>query len=412
MTAYEIYVFFLCFIIFTMFVVVFGTLIALVLRLKLKLIRLGAEDESIRREYEEMQAHPPKSDLIIRIISYVLCGAFVLFFSFSCMLNLTDDCPSDRTISLKVVRSGSMAVKNDSNKYLVNKQLDNQIQLFDLIVTAPLPAENELRLYDIVVYRNVKDELIVHRIVAIEEPNEDHPDEYRFVLRGDANIHSDAPIGYDQMCSIYTGTHMPFIGSLVVFLQEPVGWLCLLLILCGMFVIPFVEKKLETAKNERLEAMGLLPKPSVPEPEPELSIEGLVMPDQVADVMVAKPRFSQKEDIRIFQQRLWQQSAELKLRYARINSFLCEHSRVSVSFSPNYQTFRISNRYQVKLAVKTGSILVYLPLQPAVCRALGCHTVSDVSDTRSFSALPSLVRIRTDEELERLYPLLDKLTRF
>lgn len=52
MSPYEIYIFVLCFIVFSLFTVLFSTLLFYLVSLTLKLIRNGLEDERIQKEYE------------------------------------------------------------------------------------------------------------------------------------------------------------------------------------------------------------------------------------------------------------------------------------------------------------------------------------------------------------------------
>ena len=135
---------------------------------------------------------------------------------------------------------------------MVENGLQNQLQTVDLIVTEKLPDEFELQLYDIVVYE-VDDTLIVHRIVRIEEPNEKHPNERHFLLQGDALENPDRfPVRYSQMKGIYAGKRLPFIGSFVMFLQSPAGYLCILLVLFSLIFAPFMDKKIEKEKQKRL----------------------------------------------------------------------------------------------------------------------------------------------------------------
>lgn len=148
-----------------------------------------------------------------------------------------------------------MAQKYKDNRYLSQNGLDDQIQMFDLIVTEPLPAEEDLKLYDIVVYET-ENGLVIHRIVSIEEPNASHPNERYFRLRGDANKYSDSyPVYYSQMRAIYRGERIPFIGNFIMFLQAPAGWLCILLILFAQITTPIVEKKVQREIEERLKQM-------------------------------------------------------------------------------------------------------------------------------------------------------------
>ena len=62
----------------------------------------------------------------------------------------------------------SMEEKNTKNSYLFNNNLNNQISAFDLITMYKIPKEEDLKLYDIVIYE-VDGILVIHRIVGIEE---------------------------------------------------------------------------------------------------------------------------------------------------------------------------------------------------------------------------------------------------
>ena len=145
-----------------------------------------------------------------------------------------------------------MAKKYSGNTYLFDNDLDNQFQMFDIVVCRHLPAEDELELYDIVVYK--KDDMyVIHRIVGIEEPNANHPNERHFLLQGDAVEYPDKfPVLYSQMQGIYEGSRIPFIGSFVLFLQSPAGWLCVLLVIFSMIATPIVEKKIKEATDKRI----------------------------------------------------------------------------------------------------------------------------------------------------------------
>ena len=53
------------------------------------------------------------------------------------------------------------------------------------------------------------------------------------------------------MKSIYRGERVPFVGSVVFFMQSPAGMLCFLLVLFAMFATPIAEKKILNAKKAR-----------------------------------------------------------------------------------------------------------------------------------------------------------------
>lgn len=250
--TYEGYVFLVCLIVFLTFTILFTFVIALIVKMKLKMIRNGLEDEEIKKE-EENKANASRFGLILsKTITSVFIVVLAVAFAFSLYLNFTEGKAANGIPSLKVVRTSSMSEKNKNNKYLFDNSLDNQIQAFDMIVTRHLPKEEDLKLYDIVVYKK-GDAYIIHRIIGIEEPNEKHPNCRQFLLQGDANyIPDEFPVLYDQMIGIYQGERIPYVGTIVLFLQSPAGYLCLLLVAFAIIATPLVEKKLEKEKRARL----------------------------------------------------------------------------------------------------------------------------------------------------------------
>lgn len=255
MTRYEIYVFFLCLIVFTALTALFSILLTLVVKQGIRLIRCGEEDEEITKEFEKNRDKKGWVTVVDRVLSALLCLVLLVAFAFSVYVKAVDDNYLENVPTLKVVNSGSMAKKMDTNTYLFENDLNDQIQTFDLILTYQIPDEYELELYDIVVYE-VEDTLLVHRIVGIEEPNERHPNERWFTCQGDAVERPDRfPVHYWQMKGIYRGERIAFIGSFVFFMQSPAGWLCALLVLFAMIATPIVEKKIKNEKLLRLSAL-------------------------------------------------------------------------------------------------------------------------------------------------------------
>ena len=257
MTKYEIYVIVLCFIVFVLLTATFSYLIYTYGKQELDLIRTGQRDEQIRRDYEKKKTARYKTMLWTgRILSAVLCLAFTATFLGALYIRMNDDELVGDIPAVKVVKSSSMETKNDKNDYLFTNNLEDQFAMFDVVLCEKLPAEEDLQLYDIVVYKQ-GNRYIIHRIIDIEEPNEKHPHSRYFTLRGDAVGSSDQfPVFYSQMLGIYRGTHIPFIGSFIMFLQSPAGWICMLLIAVAVIVAPIAENILEKARRERLGLTG------------------------------------------------------------------------------------------------------------------------------------------------------------
>ena len=186
------------------------------------------------------------------IVTVIFCAVLFSAFGFSVYTGairkeVTTDVPVWR-----VVLSDSMAVKYERNVHLFENNLNDQFDRFDLVRTEALPPEHEIKLYDIIVYE-VEETLVIHRVVGIEEPNAKHPNERWFLLQGDAVPGQDRfPVLYSQMRAIYRGEHIRFVGSFVAFLQSPAGYFCILLIIFGIFAIPYLEKKLYKERRRRL----------------------------------------------------------------------------------------------------------------------------------------------------------------
>ncbi len=258
MTVYERYIFVLCCIVFTLFTVFFAVMLGYLLSLTLKLIRRGVMDEKILTEYQK-QAGKKHFTRLGKVgdyfVSALVCVAMCVVFAFSLTLKINEDKVPEDMSALKVVQSSSMATKDEKNTYL--EGIDNQVAMFDLIVVHTLPDEMDLQLYDIVLYEGDQGELILHRIVGIEEPDPKHPDKRWFTLQGDAVANPDrGPVGYVQMKAIYRGESIPVVGSFVMFMQSPAGYLCILLILISMIATPIMENTLVKAKRVRLKIIS------------------------------------------------------------------------------------------------------------------------------------------------------------
>lgn len=274
MDNYEIYVVILCSIVFVLLTALSAACIYVITNLYIRLIRSGAEDDRILAEHRKKQSKKPNK--AIKILDYafsgIVCLALVLVFAGSFFIGCTD---SQSSVGIqpfpsayRVVRTSSMAQKNPKNTYLEENGINDHMQAFDLIRTEALPDETELELYDVVVYET-DGMLIVHRIVEIEEPNEEHPDHRHFRLQGDAVDSPDRfPVLYEQMRAVYRGDRIPFVGSLILFMQSPAGWLCILLVVIAMVASPILENIIQKEKDKRLALRPAEERKVEPEPVP------------------------------------------------------------------------------------------------------------------------------------------------
>ena len=237
-------------------------------------IKLGVEDEIILKEFNKDGTTKRRnaSRVFDIIFSVFLCLIFGAIFSASLYISCTQNVYFENVPTYRVVLTSSMEEKNQKNTYLFDNNLNNQIGVFDLIATYKLPKEEELQLYDIVVYE-VDGILVVHRIVGIEEPNEKHPNERHFLMQGDAVGSPDRfPVLYSQMKGIYKGEKIAYIGSFVLFMQSPAGWICIFLVFIAIVLTPILEKKLSKARKDRYSILTTKQEITESQPEEELVV--------------------------------------------------------------------------------------------------------------------------------------------
>lgn len=249
--TYDLYIFILCAIVFTMLTALLTYLIVTMIRMHIALIRVGEKDRDIVISFGNRKKKK-KGCLVDCIVSGILCSVLLVCFFFSLYVNLQEESVFDSIPTLSVVKSPSMASKHEDNTYLRKNSLDNQLKRFDLILTYKKPPEEELKLYDVVVYKQ-DDILVVHRIVGFEEPNDSHPDDRYYICQGDANACPDkSPVHYSQIKAIYRNERIPMVGSFILFMQSPAGWLCILLVVFALIATPIAEKKILAEEKKRL----------------------------------------------------------------------------------------------------------------------------------------------------------------
>jgi len=235
----------------------FTYLIVFIGKQQVKLVKGGLDDQRIIKDVNKKLKRKKKCccqcGLFDKILSIFFCVVLGVICVVSVAVGVTGDGVVKGVPVLKVVATSSMSARYEKNEYLFNHNLTDQLQVFDLVVLHELPPEDQLELYDIVVYEHITGTLLIHRIVNIEEPNQKHPNERYFLLQGDANSSADVfPVRYSQMKSIYRGEKIPNVGSFVYFMQSPAGIICFILVAFAVCAIPVVSKKFNALDKERV----------------------------------------------------------------------------------------------------------------------------------------------------------------
>lgn len=257
MTGIELFSTILTIVICVIVAIAIGILVYSLFKAKIRLIAGGLDDEKIKKSYDEDHSKSAKYYKIGGVVVNTILGVlFTGLFATSIYVNVFAFNEPVSFASPKVVMSGSMSEKNENATYLVENNLNDQFQVYDIVIVQPLPGEYELQKYDIVVY-SIDDTSIIHRIINIEEPNSEHPDCRWFQLRGDANPRADSkPVTYSQMKGIYRGERIRYCGLFVAFFQSPLGYLTFVIVAAYLLISPMAERKYDIAVYSRLVEIG------------------------------------------------------------------------------------------------------------------------------------------------------------
>ncbi len=242
----------LCLIVFVLLAFFFTLLISIIMRSTKKLIAYGEQDEEIIKEFTKKKKYgKSKAGKKFSGWNFLLSLLFLAVFGTAIFINVQEKSCSKTIPTPRVVQSASMSKKLEGNTYLTENHLNDQFNMYDIVLTYKLPAEMDLKLYDVVVYE-VDGELIIHRIIQIEEPNEKHPDCRYFRLQGDNVDRPDVfPVKYEQMRGIYTGKRISYVGSFVMFLQSFAGWLCMGFLIVALLIMPVLDASLYKKRAQR-----------------------------------------------------------------------------------------------------------------------------------------------------------------
>ena len=436
MSGLDVYVFLLCLIVFSLLTGIFTWFTIYFIKTGIRLIRLGAEDENIKTEYLKTKRATKRSkalSIFDKVFSLIVCILVITFFGVSACVNVESNKTVGDVPVIQVVKSASMQSRYEGNEYLFKNNLTDQIKTFDLITVYKLPAEDEIELYDIVVYE-VDDMLVVHRIVGIEEPNEKHPNQRYFLLQGDAvHVPDKFPVTYNQMKGIYRGERLAYVGSFVIFMQSPAGFLCVLLVLFVMIAVPVVEKKLLKVKLQRLIEIGFITADGeiVSEPLSELNVETIkevleekqIAIDSQTALTSASPQiyFFEEEQTPNYVEGLveepfvikeWYETAgkgktfrekhdtapkELIRRYNEIVKNLYRIKDLDVWEGKAFETYKKGRTPIARLVFRGKSLYAYLALNPKDFENTK-YLFSDVSSIKTFKDYPMRVKVSSSRQ--------------
>ncbi|MBE5734496.1 MAG: hypothetical protein E7347_05560 [Clostridiales bacterium] len=391
MQSHQTFITILTIFVFVLLTALFTFLIVYLVKQHLKLIKCGIEDEDIKKEYQTPKKKGCLSGIIDKVVSVLICALLGVVLIGSLSIKINGDKPVKGAPVLKVVSSNSMSVRYERNKYLFDNKITNQLQLFDLVLLYELPKEEDLKLYDIVVYQHINGTLLIHRIVGIEEPNSYHPNERYFMMQGDAVAAPDVyPVRYSQMKSIYRDERVPNVGSFVYFMQSPAGTLCFLLVIFAVASMPIIEKVVNGARKKRWALI------SAQEAESQTAVTSAVAPLVVesAETVEDKDFYGRSKRL-TFSERLALLSQEKREWFSNIVSVLSTVPRVKSNVSKRAMTFRVGNQTITKISIKGRTLVVNLAVDPSDYE-LSKYGAKDVSSVKEYKTCPTAFKITSN----------------
>lgn len=210
-------------------------------------------DECIKEDKKSKKKRYKVGKIIANTLSYLLLFILGSSFIFTLIGKISNDVVPIGQSGLIAISTGSMSNKNEKNSYLFTNELNNQIQQFDLIGVSKVHSKDDLKLYDIIVFKSDKGDNIIHRIIEINE--------YGYLTQGDANASTDKGtlyknyLSFDRIEGKYNNFKIPFIGMFVIFLQSPSGMITIASIIYCLFMFDHYKTKYSNSLIERSEML-------------------------------------------------------------------------------------------------------------------------------------------------------------
>lgn len=259
MSSVEVITLFITILCLVSFCIVFTILFRHYYNSNINLVSSGKEDiELIDNALDEEKKSKSRSRRVIRIIgrifSYAVLALILACFVFSLVAKIKDDSMLFGNSSIVVIASGSMSERN--NDYVKDNNLTNQFDTYDIIGITKYSSQDEVKLYDVVAYKNKNDVTIVHRIVEFHT-NDDGSVSY--LTMGDSNTSADnvassqysGYLSFDKIIGKYDGRRYKGIGVFVIFLQSPSGIVTIISVVYCLIMFDILSNKYKKAIIDR-----------------------------------------------------------------------------------------------------------------------------------------------------------------
>ncbi len=228
----------------------FSVLFTLYSFYKRKHIKYGHEDNKILEELKKKYHYPvnkgndilPNNENIklseeinksnkkykgLSILSKIISSLFLLLILgigvFVIVFKANNDNLFINNTTYLVIQTGSMEKINDSNKYLKENNLNNQINQYSMIGITKVDSK-DINLYDVIAFKNSDGDTIVHRVISINEDINNNT--LTFTTRGDSNSNSfnyEINIKEEDILGKYNGFNNFPLGVFTIYLKSTSG---------------------------------------------------------------------------------------------------------------------------------------------------------------------------------------------
>ena len=307
-----------------------------------------------------------------------------------------------------VIQTGSMEEKNENNTYLFDNNLDDQIAPMSLIGVTPIESEDDLSQYDIVGYYNDNDQLIIHRIIAIDVGEDG---ETLYTLRGDSNLTSSTEernLTINQLVCKYNGYSNFGLGLTINYVRSNIGIITFTLAILLIIIYDLFDMAL----SKHIEARKVAIYPNIDYNTlnriDEVHQKAVIPLVEVLDDLIDSRLIEQEEKRYTFKERLARADEALQSKYYILKNYLLMNglrSRVSNSCD----TYRKKRVKYVVLTIRGKSLIMHIKLDLLEVQREILHVKED--NKIKYAEVPIYFRIRSDLSLKRAKNLIDMMLR-
>lgn len=402
-----------------------------------------------------------KSANIIKIIAntvlIIVYAIFLGFMGFAIYVRASGQLFMMSDTAYLIIKSGSMSEINEANQDLIDKNIDNQIQTYALIGIEKV-EKSDIKLYDIMAFKDPDGNIIVHRIVHIHEEN----GQILYTTQGDANKGSagyEINLSYEDFIGRYNGFQNVGLGLFIYYMQSGIGMITisLALVLIGFYDVLdiYLGKKISLRKNEIIvkleneidyailnekeihyldwakskdnETYELIDLNKVNEAKDEKTIEEQVeeldkkAADQVEEAKdndddileenkshlftsTGEPRKTKEYERISFSERFLTIDKELQTKYNALKSEIISYG-VKSRISATGDTYRLHKKTYCKIAISGKNLKLYLALDYNDYKDT-TYPIKDVGNKGVYADIPVVLKVRSDLSLKRAKELI------